>query len=180
MNLLRKPVPAKLLTTCLFVVLGLVVIGFFFPSEEVVLWHLTSSDTNWSCQRFSVIAARSWIAEAGSNCSMGIHLVRPRPTILGSLKLRGSVTFLDQKLIGDDSFNMRLERTFRILSGTPSDAALHYTNNYHDSLGRCAIASNANQDSTVLLCQDAKTQLVTWYSGDKTFLPDILAMVHQH
>jgi hypothetical protein len=179
MNLLRKPVPAKLLKGFLFVVLGLVVIGFFFPSEEVLFWHMTSSDKSWSCQSFSVTAARSWIADAGSNCAMGIHLVRPRPTLISSLEERGSVTFLEEKQIADESFNARFERAFRIVSGTPYDEALNYTNNYQDSLGRCAIASKTNPNLIILWCQDTQTRLVTRYSGEKALLPEILSMLHQ-
>lgn len=177
MNLLRKPVPAKLLQRVLIVVLGLVVVGFFFPSEEVLLWHMTSRDKSWSCQSFSVTAAGSWIADAGSNCAMGIHLVRPRLTLLGSLEERGSVAFLEEKEIADESFNGRFERAFRMASGTPPGEALNYTNSYQNSLGSCAVASRTNPQLIILWCRNTHTRMVTRYSGEKALLPEVLAML---
>ena len=178
MDLLQTRVSANLLKGSLIAVVALIVIGFFFPQEEVLFWHMTSSNKSWSCHNFDVRAAKSWIADTGSSCAMGIHLVRPRPTLLGSLQERGSITFLEEKRIADNSFIAKFEQTFRLVTGKPPDAVLNYTDKYQQSVGRCVVASKENTNSIILWCQNPEKQLLTRYSGEETLLPEALKMLN--
>jgi hypothetical protein len=177
MSLLKTPVSANFLKGSLIVILMLIVFGFFFPSEEVLFWHMTSSSKGWTCQNFDVTAAKFWIADTGANCATGIHLVRPRPTLFGSLEERGSITFLVQKQITDNSFLEKFEKAFRFVTGKQPDAVLTYTDKYQKSLGKCIVASEQNRNSIVLWCQNPQIQLVTRYRGEETLLPEILEML---
>ena len=177
MGLLQTPVSANFLKGSLIAVVVLVVIGLFFPREEVLFWHMASSNKSWSCQNFDVKAARSWIADTGSNCAMGIHLVRPRPTLLGSLQERGSITFLEERQITDGSFIAKFERAFRVVTGKPPDAVLNYTDKYQQTLGRCVVTSQENTNSIILWCQKPEKQLLTRYSGEETLLAEAQKML---
>jgi hypothetical protein len=108
---------------------------------------------------------------------MGIHLVSPRPTLLGSLQERGSITFLEERQIADSSFIAKFERAFRLVTGLPPDAVLNYTDKYQQFFGRCVVASKENTNSITLWCQNPEKQLLTRYSGEETLLPEALKML---
>ena len=148
-------------------------------SGAVMFWHMTSDSKSWECQNFDVKAATSWIADKGSSCVTGIHLIRPRPTLIGSLEERGSITFLEEKQITENSFLLKFNRAFRLVTGKPLEAKLDYTDKYQQVLGNCTITSQQSTNSIVLWCQKPGSQLVTRYSGEEAFLPEAISMLNR-
>lgn len=173
---LTTPIPGFLLRAALIVIVVSIVIGMFYPIEEVWYWHLTSKPTTWNCQKFQVKAATSWMAGSPANCKMGVNMRKPPLTLFGSLDFRGSVVFTEDAQMTNNIFPERFEQAFRFVTDIPPGVQLTYIGDYQQALGSCAIAKTPRQ-MVALWCRNSQKHLVTTYRGQATYLQEILTML---
>ncbi|SFS21248.1 hypothetical protein SAMN05421771_4108 [Granulicella pectinivorans] len=176
-GILRTSISPKLLRGGLVLILLFLVAGAFFPAEEVFIWHMMHNQKPWICNNFRVVPAAAWIADSGSSCTTGIHLVQPRPTLISSLEERGSVTFSEQEQIGDQRSIAKFEQTFRLVAKKMPQEPLTYTDQYQPVLGRCMTASLRDRNVIIVWCRNPQNLLVTRYSGEEKLLPEVLEML---